>query len=465
MQIEELPAQALKRSFKIVVEATEIEGNISSRLAEIGKTAKLDGFRPGKVPLPVLQKRYGEAVRGEAVENAAKAAVDKALKERNLRPAMAPQIELGELKPGAPLAFTVNFEVLPEVTPGDFSQIKLDKPVVTAADSAVDGMIERMAKRNREAQPISENRPAQNGDVLLIDFDGSTEGKAHPGMKGEDHKLELGSKSFIDGFEEQLIGKAKGDDVLVKVTFPEAYHAAELAGKPAEFKVAIKDILAHAPLVLDDALAGEMGFDTIAELRTRVKDSLQAQHDQITKEVMRRQLLDQLSDAYDFDVPHSMVDAEFNSIWQQVQQEKARGNTVDEDEGKDEATQQAEYRDIAERRVRLGLLLAEVGRAQQIKVEPAELRDAVIAETRRYPGQEKQVFDYFTKTPGAMDQLRAPILEQKVVDYVISLATISERTVSEEELRAMPDKLDEAAEAKAKQRAAAPKKAALKKSA
>ena len=448
MQVQELPAENLKRSFKILVEESEIQKNITERLLEIGKTVKLDGFRPGKVPMPVLVKRYGEAVRGEVLEKTAGEAADKAIADRKLRPAMRPRIDLEEPKAGAPVTFAVEFEVLPDVQPGDFKQIKLDKLTAAVADGEVDTMIERMAKSSRKPQPIAESRAAQTGDVLLIDFDGSVGGESRPGMKGSDHRLELGSNSFIDGFEDQLIGASKGDNLVVKVTFPEAYHATELAGKPAEFKVAIKDILVHAPLVLDDTLASDIGFDTLAALRAKVRERMQADNNQVTREIMKRQLLDQLSDRHAFEVPQSMLDAEFQSIWQKVQEEKARGVTLAEDEDKDEATQQEEYRSIAERRVRLGLLLAEVGRQQDIKIEPAELREALIAQTRQYPGQEKQVFDYYTKTPGALDQLRAPLLEEKVVDYVLAQATVTEKSVSAEELRAMPDKMDVEAEEK-----------------
>lgn len=449
MQVQEMPAEQLKRTLKISIEAAEIEKNFAEKMAEIGKTVKMDGFRPGKVPQPVLQKRYGEAVRGEVIEKAVSAATDKAIADRKLRPAMRPQIDLDAPKAGAPISFTVAFEVLPEVKPGDFKQAKLEKFQVKATEDEVETMIKRMAKQTRGPQPIAEARAAKLGDVLLIDFEGTTEGKPHPGMKGEDHRLELGTKSFIDTFEDQLIGAKKGDERLVKVKFPEAYHAAELAGKPAEFKVTVKDIMAHAELVLDDALAGEIGFETMAALRAKVQERIQADYDQLTRDIMKRQLLDQLADMHEFDVPQGMVDAEFNAIWERVQEEKARGVTLTEDEGKDEATQKTEYRNIAERRVRLGLLLAEVGKQKDIKVEPAELREALIAETRQYPGQEKEVFDYFTKTPGALDRLRAPLLEEKVVDYVITQATVTEKSVTPEELRAMPDKMDAEAEAKA----------------
>lgn len=449
MQVQEMPAEQLKRSLRISIEAAEIEKSIAEKMLEIGKAARIDGFRPGKVPQPVLQKRYGEAVRGEIIEKAVSAATDKAIADRKLRPAMRPQIDLDEPKEGAPISFTVAFEVLPDVQPGDFKQAKLDKLQAKATDEEVDAMIMRMAKQTRGPQPITEARAAKTGDVLLIDFEGTTEGKPHPGMKGEDHRLELGTKSFIDTFEDQLVGAKKGDERLIKVTFPEAYHAAELAGKPAEFKVTVKDIMAHGALKLDDALAGEIGFETMAALRAKVLDRIQADYDQLTREIMKRQLLDQLADAHDFDVPQGMVEAEFSAIWDRVLEEKGRGVTLAEDEGKDEATQKVEYRTIAERRVRLGLLLAEVGKRNDIKVEPAELREALIAETRQYPGQEKEVFDYFTKTPGALDRLRAPLLEEKVVDYVITQATVTEKTVTAEELRAMPDKMDAEAEAKA----------------
>ena len=449
MQVQEMPAEQLKRSLKISIEAAEIEKNIAEKMLEIGKAARIDGFRPGKVPQPVLQKRYGEAVRGEIIEKAVSAATDKAIADRKLRPAMRPPIDLDEPKAGAPISFTVAFEVLPDVQPGDFKQAKLDKLQAKATEEEVDAMIKRMAKQTRGPQPITEARAAKTGDVLLIDFEGTTEGKPHPGMKGEDHRLELGTKSFIDTFEDQLVGAKKGDERLIKVTFPETYHAAELAGKPAEFKVMVKDIMAHGVLTLDDSLAAEIGFETIAALRAKVLERIQADYDQLTREIMKRQLLDQLADAHDFPVPQGMVDAEFGAIWDRVQEERGRGVTLTEDEGKDEDTQKAEYRTIAERRVRLGLLLAEVGKQKDIKVEPAELREALIAETRQYPGQEKEVFDYFTKTPGALDRLRAPLLEEKVVDYVITQATVTEKSVTPEELRAMPDKMDAEAEAKA----------------
>jgi trigger factor len=451
MQVEELPAQGLQRSFKLTLAAEALEAQIATQLAQIGKTAKMDGFRPGKVPQPVLVKRYGEAVREDVIEKAAKAAVDTVLKERNLRPAMAPQITLGAHAAAAPVAFTVEFEVLPEVAPGDFSGISLQKYTAHADASAVDAMIERMAKSARQPQPLATPRAAQAGDVLVIDFAGSSEGKPHAGMQGTAHRLELGSKSFIDGFEEQLIGAQKAAVVTVNVTFPAAYHAAELAGKPAEFIVTVQDILHYQPLVLDDALAGDIGFSTMTELRDKVRERMQAEYDQLSREVLRRQLLDQLADAYDFAVPNSMVDAEFQTIWEQVQDEKARG-VADAAASLDEATQKAEYRGIAERRVRLGLLLAEVGRQQKITIEQTELRDALIAETRKYPGQEQQVFEYFTKTPGALDRLRAPILEEKVVDYVVAQTKVTTNAVSPEELRALPDTMDAEAEAKVMQK-------------
>lgn len=448
MQVQELAANGLKREFKITIERAEIEKNLLERLEEIGKTAKIDGFRPGKIPMPVLRKRYGEAALGEVVEKTVGATADKAISERGLRTAMQPKVEMEEVGQNKPLTYKLAFEVLPEITVGDFKQVQLERLVADAADSDVDAMIERMGKSSRGPESIAEARPTRKGDVLLIDFEGMADGKLHPGMKGNNHRLELGSKSFIDTFEEQLVGTNKGDAVTVKVTFPEAYHAVDLAGKPAEFKVTIKDIMAHAPIVLDDALAGEVGFKTIAELRAKVKERMQADFAQISREVVKRQLLDQLADTYDFALPQGLVDAEFESIWSRVQEEKSNGVKVAEDLDKSEEEQRTDYRTIAERRVRLGLLLAELGRSKDIKVEQTELRDALIAETRQYPGQEKEVFEYFTKTPGALDRLRAPILEEKVIDYIIGQTSVTEKKVSVEELRAAPEKLDAEAEAK-----------------
>lgn len=458
MQVQELAANGLKREFKITVEQAEIEKNLLARLEEIGKTAKIDGFRPGKIPMPVLRKRYGEAVLGEIVEKTVGTTAEKAISERGLRTAMQPKVEMEDVGQGKPLTYKMVFEVLPEITIGDFKSVKLEKLVADVADSEVDTMIERMGKSSRGPESIAAARPAQTGDVLLIDFEGSSDGKPHPGMKGNNHRLELGSKSFIDTFEDQLVGKNKGDNITIKVKFPETYHAAELAGKPAEFNVTIKDIMAHAPIVLDDALAVEVGFKTIEELRGKVKERMAADYAQIGRDVVKRQLLDQLSEVYDFALPQGLVDAEFESIWTRVQDEKSNGAKITEDEGKSEDEQRADYRDIAERRVRLGLLLAELGRTKDIKVEQTELRDALIAETRQYPGQEKEVFEYFTKTPGALDRLRAPILEEKVIDYIIGQSTVSEKKVSVEELRAAPEKMDAEADkkpAKAKKKSAA----------
>lgn len=460
MQVQELAADGLKRELKITVERAEIDKNIEARLLEIGKTAKLDGFRPGKVPMPVLRKRYGEAVQDEVVEKTVEATSQKALADRGLRAALRPKVEVEDIAQDKPLVYKMVFEVLPDVPSGDFSTIKLDRLTAAVADAEVDAMIERMAKSARGPESVSEARPAQKGDVLLIDFEGSVGGVAHPGMKGSNHRLELGSQSFIDTFEDQLVGKNKGDDVTISVTFPAAYHAAELAGKPAEFKVSVKDIMAHAPVVLDDALAGEIGFDTLGELRTKVKGRMQEDYGQISREVIKRQLLDQLADAYDFALPQGLVDAEFSSIWERVQEEKSHGRTIEGDAGKSEEEQRAEYRELAARRVCLGLVLAELGRVKEIKVEPAELREALIAETRQYPGQEKEVFEYLTKTPGALDRLRAPILEEKVIDYIISQATVTEKQVSVEELRAAPDKLEAEAEKKAAARVKKQKSAA-----
>ena len=449
LQIQELAADGLKRAFKITVAGAEIEKNLLARLAEIGKTAKIDGFRPGKAPLPVLRKRYGEAALGEIVEKTVEETVEQAMRERGLRAAMQPNVDFEEVGQGKPLVYKMAFEIMPEITLGDFTQIKLEKLTAEIADDAVDAMIERLARSVRGPESLAEPRPARTGDVLLIDFEGTAGGKPHPGMKGHNHRLELGSKSFIGDFEEQLVGVQKGDSITVNVAFPDDYHAAELAGKAAEFKVEIKDIMAHAPVVLDDALAGEIGSAGIAELRDKVRARMDEDHAQIGRELMKRSLLDQLAALYDFAVPEGLVEAEFQSIWAQIEQARARGVKT-EDDDKDEAERRADYRGIAERRVRLGLLFSELGRNRGIKVEPAELRDAVIAETRKYPGQEEEAFNYFTKTPGALDRLRAPLLEEKVMNYIIAQAAVTEKKVTADELLTAPDRADEVKPQKAK---------------
>jgi trigger factor len=442
LQVKELSNQGLKREYAVTLPADDVSSRITKQLEEIRKTAKHAGFRPGKMPLQLVRQLYGENARAEALDRAVSEATEKTLNERNLRPAMQPKIELVSFAKDKDVEFKLAVEILPEVTPGDFSTIALEKPVAEVTDKTVEEAITRVAKSMREPEAITEARAAKMGDVVVLDFDGSVGGEAQPGMKGEGHKLELGSKSFIDTFEEQLVGMKPGDKKTINVTFPAEYHAANLASKAAEFKVEIKEIRAHKPLELNDELAKEIGFNSIADLQKRVRDDIGGNYSNISRAVIKRELMDKLAELHTFLVPEGMLEAEFGSIWAQIEDAKKRGELPDEDKGKSDDELRKEYRSIAERRIRLGLLLAEVAKAQKINVEPAEMRNALMAEARRFPGQEKAVIDYYTQTQGAMERIRAPILEEKVVDHIISKAKVTEKKISSEELLKLPQEMD-----------------------
>jgi len=441
-QVKEVSKKGLQREFTVTVPKATVDGSLQSRLEAIGKTAKLPGFRPGKVPMDVLKKRYGTSARAEVLDETVSSVTEKALTERNLRPAAQPKIELVNFAEDKDLEFKLEVEVLPEVKPADFSKISLEKPVAEVTDKTVDEAIQRIAKNMREPEVVSEARAAKMGDVIVIDFDGTVNGERQPGMKAEGHKLELGSKSFIDTFEDQLVGSKVGDKKTIKVKFPDDYHATNLAGQKAEFAVEVKELRQPKPVEMNDELAKELGLPSIDKLRERVKDDLGSNYNDISRAVIKRQLMDKLAEAHDFEVPGGMLEREFNSIWQQVETGKARGQISKEDKGKNDEELRKEYRSIAERRVRLGLLLSEIAQKQKIILKPDELRNALTAEARRFPGQEKAVIDYYTQTEGAIDRLRMPLIEEKVVDHILSQAKVTEKKVSADELLKMPEEME-----------------------
>jgi trigger factor len=442
-QVKEISSEGLKREFHVTLPLGDVEGRLTAQLEEIRKTAKHAGFRPGKMPLELVRQIYGDNARVDALDRAVAEATEKALVERKLRPAVQPKIELVSFVKDKDVEFKLAVEILPEVNPGDFSKIQLERPTADVEDKTVEEAILRVAKSIREPEAVAEKRAAKTGDVLVIDFDGTVDGEARPGMKGESHKLELGSKSFIDTFEEQLVGSKVGDKKTIKVTFPADYHAADLAGKAAEFAVEVKELRAHKPIEMNDDLAKEIGFPSLADLQKRVRDDLAGNYAGIGRAVLKRQLMDKLADAHQFAVPESMLEAEFASIWQQIEEAKKQGNLPDEDKNKSEDALRKEYRGIADRRIRLGLLLAEVAQKNKIAVDPAELRNALMAEARRFPGQEKAVIDYYTQTQGALERIRAPLLEEKVVDYIVTQANVTDKKIAAADLLKLPQEMDE----------------------
>jgi len=430
MQVTELPAEGLKRQFKIVVPAGDLAAQVDSRLADMAKTAQMPGFRQGKVPVGLLKKQYGQALFGEALEQAVNTSTAKAIEDRGLKPALQPRIDLKQLEEGKDVEFEVALEVLPEIGKLDFSEVALERLKAVVPDSDVEEAVGRIAKANREQKPVDPPRPAQKGDALKIDFVGSVDGVEFPGGAAQDYTLEIGSGSFIPGFEDQLVGAEVGKDVEVKVTFPADYGNAELAGKDAVFKCTIKEVRELVDRPVDDELAKANNFDSLDAMRKAVAERIGQDYARISRTMIKRQLLDKLAETHKFAVPEGLVEGEFNAIWQRIEEAKKNGQKL---EG-DEETMRKEYRDIAERRVRLGLLLADVGRSNGIDVTPEELNQAVMREAMRYPGQERQVMEFYTKNTEIKEQLRAPIFEEKTVDFILELAKVDEKSVTPEEL-------------------------------
>ena len=457
MQVKQLKQDGLKHELEVTVEASEIDKKVDSRLLEVSKTVKLPGFRPGKVPMNLMKQRYGKAVLGEVLEAAVNESSAEAMEKQEIKPALQPKIEVKSFDEGKDLIYTMEVETLPKVEIKDYKGIKVTKLITKADDKAVDEALERIASMRKTTKPIEGDRKTKSGDTVLIDFDGRTadDDVEQPGMAAKGHRLELGSGQFIPGFEDQLIGKKAGDDVEVKVTFPEEYGAAELAGREAIFDVKIHEIHEGVEPTIDDEFAKSLGLDDLAALRKAVEEQTNQEFDSHSRLKLKKELLDQLDESYDFEIPEGMKDAELQNILHQIKVENQQRGINEEPTDEEKSELEA----IAARRVRLGLVLSEIGNGAEIKVADSELQGAVIREAQKYPGQEKEVFDYFSKNRDALESLRAPIYEDKVVDYILELATVTEKEVTVEELTA-----DEEEEVKPKKKAAPKKKAEEKSS-
>jgi len=454
MQVTQIDADGLKRGFKVVIPADHLEMRMTERLTEIARTVQIAGFRPGKVPLKLVRKKYGPAVLGEVMEQAVNDGTQSAITENSLRPAVQPKVEITSYKEGADLEIKVELEVMPDITPMDFATITLEREKASVADSEIAEAIDRITAQHAGSEAA--DKPAENGDVLLIDFVGKQGGVAFTGGSAEAYELKLGSNTFIPGFEAQLVGAKAGDDKLVSVTFPAAYGNAELAGKDAEFEVKVREVRQPKAVALDDEFVKTLGLDSVDALRQTVREELGRELDGLSRARLKRKLLDVLATNHDFPVPGSMVDQEFDAIWKQLSEDREAGRLDPVDAGKSEEELKAEYRTLSERRVRLGLLLADVGRNNQIAVSQEDLNRALMNEARRFPGQEHMVFQYYRSNPEALDGLRAPLFEEKVVDFVLELAKVTDKEVSAEDLRRDPDEVvasaEPAAEAKPKKR-------------
>jgi trigger factor len=481
MQVTETSADGLKREFRIVVPAGELEDKVVSRLDELGRTIRLPGFRPGKVPMQILRRRYGPSVLGEVVESTVQGSSEDTIREHNLRPALPPKVDIVSFSEGADLEYKMLVEILPEIPEPNFADLGIERLIVEVPEESVDAAIARIAEQQRKSEPVE--RPAQSGDIIVVDVEGRVGDREIPGASGKDRQIMLGSGSFIPGFEEQLIGAAAGEHRTVRVTFPEDYAVAELAGQEAEFAVDVKEVRERAPVTIDDELGKAVGLESLAELRQEVQQQMERDYAVASRLRLKRALLDKLAERYDFGVPPGMVELEFNNIWAQHQAEQERQGGRDGDKGAeaapvggDAATEAAapaaaaptsegepaagaeavddeakvaaesseeslrgEYNKIAERRVRLGLLLAEVGRSNNITVTQEEINQAITREVRRHPGYERQALDFYRQNPEAVANLRAPIFEDKVVDFIVELAKVDERRVTPQELLALPD--------------------------
>ena len=438
MQVTETLSDGLRRGFTVVVPAADIEGKRAARLSELGKTLRLPGFRPGKVPLPVVRQRYGNAVAAEVLEESVSEATRRVLSDRGLRAASQPKVDLVSAAESRDkdLEFKVEVELLPEIGMPDFGAIELTRLKAAPSDESLDRALGEIATRQRELVAVEEDRGAGKGEMLTVDFTGMVDGTAFPGGSGTDVNVEVGGSGFIPGFTEQLEGMKAGEERTISVTFPADYPAKEVAGKAATFEIKAKQLRHPVVPPIDEALATKLGFDSLTELRDALSGQMQREYDQLGRLKLKRQLLDALAARADFPTPEGMVNAEFEAIWQRVQADLKEGQADEEDRNKDEETLRTEYRGIAERRVRLGLMLSEIGRANGITVTPDELTRAMRAEAGRYPGQEQQVMEFFRKNPQAAENLRGPIFEDKAVDFILELAKVDEKPVSIEELTA-----------------------------
>jgi trigger factor len=473
MQIKETLSQGLKREFDIKIPASEVEKKLNTRLETIGKKVKIPGFRPGKVPLDLLKKRFKAEVLAEVLEECVENGIKQAIKEKNIKPSLKPNVDVKSYEEDKDLDFEVKMEILPVIEEINLDNLSFEKYVVTVPPEAISNVIENIAKKNRKTRPIEKLRKTEKGDVVIIDFEGFIEDLPIEGGAGKAHPLELGSGSFIPGFEDQLIGHHKGSQVDVNVTFPEEYHEDRYANKPARFDVTITDIHEADPIAIDSALATKLGFESLEAMQAFVEKNISNNYTDHSFLNTKRHVLDALAERFTFEVPENMINMEFENIWEQlcrelgIDQKNTSNTNLKKDEkaksfeelaGKSEEDLRREYKTIAERRVRLGLLLAEIGNRNNIAVGNQELLNALMAKAKEFPGQEKAVFDFYRNNESAMASLRAPIFENKVVDFILSQSKVTEKKISPEALEKLLSLEEEEAEKKISAQTEKPKK-------
>lgn len=443
MQVTETLSSGLKREFKVVVDAAELDKELNAKLVDLSKRANIKGFRPGKVPVPHLKRVYGKSAMAEVVQKTIDDRSKALLEEKNLKPAYQPEVKLPEdeaevnaiMDGKGDLAFSLAFEVIPAFEVQDHSGLDLVKHVVEVTEEHIGETLKRLSAQAKSFS--AKDGAAETGDKLTISFVGTIAGVAFEGGTADDVELEIGSGQFIPGFEDQLVGAKAGDDLTVKVTFPETYGVKDLAGKDAEFAVKVTGVEAPAETAIDDEFAKKMGFEDLSKLKDMVKERMGQEFGQMTNMKLKRDVLDALDKLYSFELPEKLVDTEFNGIWNALDNEMKRSSKTFADENTTEEDARKEYRAIAERRVRLGLVLGTLGEREGVTVNEQELQQALMSRMRQFPGQEKQVMDYYRNNPGALVELRGPIFEQKVVDLIVGKAKVTDKTVTRDELQAM----------------------------
>jgi trigger factor len=445
MQITETLSEGLKRELKITIGAQELDERLNNRLGELAGRVQLKGFRPGKVPLDHIRKVYGRSVMAEVVQQAVEETTSEALSGREERPAFQPNIRLpedegtveGVMAGGHDLEFIMSFEVLPKIELTDLKKLDVERPVAPVGNDEIDKALDRIRESNVAYDP--KDGPAETGDRLTLDFVGKIDGEPFEGGAGEDAHVILGRGMFIPGFEEGLTGAKTGDERVVIANFPENYQAAHLAGKAAEFDVKVKEVASPRTPEADDEFAKSLGLESLAKLKDALKERISKDYSEASRNKAKRSLLDALDTAHRFELPPSLVDNEFDAVWKEVTGHLERADKTFEDEGSNEEKARKEYREMAERRVRLGLVLSEIGQRNEIKVTDEEVRRSIMQRAQQFPGQERMVVEFYKKNPNALLELRAPIFEDKVVDFALELANVTEKQVTPEELFKMAD--------------------------
>ncbi len=440
MQVTETSAAGLKREYRVVVPAADLEARVAERLDDLKGRVQLRGFRPGKVPVAHLKRIYGKSAMAEVIEAAVREANQKIVTDNGLKLATEPKVVLpqeegaveGIIEGKSDLAYTVEVEVVPPIELTDFKTVKLERLTAEVTDAEIDQALNAIAEQNRPF--IAKTEAAQKGDRVTVSFQGTQDGQPFEGGSAEDVPMLLGSGRFIPGFEDNLIGLKAGENRSFDVKFPDDYPATALAGKAATFAVTVKTVEAPGEVTLNDDFAKSLGLDSLAKLRDALRERLQRDHASASRQKVKRALLDQLDERHKFEPPPTLVEQEFNNVWSAIENDLKQQNRTFADEGTTEEKAREEYRGIAERRVRLGLVIADIGEKNNITVSEDQLRAAVMEQVRQMPGREQQVWDYYRNNPGALAALRAPLFEDKVVDFVLELADVTDKPVSREEL-------------------------------